>query len=79
MTGQEFSDIEIFQHSGKGILLFMTGHKNCLQSEYLLGTDPRLKKKKKKNLPGPGLTEVEKHCSRGHLEHLGSNISIILK
>ena len=24
---REFSDIEIFQHSGKGIPLFMTGHK----------------------------------------------------
>jgi hypothetical protein len=31
MNDQEFSDIEIFQHSGKGIPLFMTGHKNCLQ------------------------------------------------
>jgi hypothetical protein len=27
MNDQEFSDIEIFQHSGKGIPLFMTGHK----------------------------------------------------
>jgi hypothetical protein len=34
---REFSDIEIFQHSGKGIPLFMTGHKNCLQADYLLG------------------------------------------
>ena len=27
MNDGEFSDIEIFQHSGKGIPLFMTGHK----------------------------------------------------
>ena len=27
MNDWEFSDIEIFQHSGKGIPLFMTGHK----------------------------------------------------
>jgi len=31
LNDREFSDIEIFQHSGKGIPLFMTGHKNCLQ------------------------------------------------
>jgi len=34
MNDSEFSDIEIFQHSGKGILLFMTGHKNCQQANY---------------------------------------------
>ena len=34
MNDREFSDIEIFQHSGKGIPLFMTGHKNCLQAGY---------------------------------------------
>jgi hypothetical protein len=34
MNGQKFSDIEIFQYSGKGIPLFMTGHKNCLQADY---------------------------------------------
>jgi hypothetical protein len=58
MNGREFSDIEIFQHSGKRIPLFMTGHKNCLQSDCLLGPGPRLLKK---NLPGRGLTKVEKH------------------
>jgi hypothetical protein len=31
---RKFSDIEIFQHSGKGIPQFMTGHKNCLQVDY---------------------------------------------
>ena len=31
---REFSDIEIFQHSGKEILLFMTDHKNCLRADY---------------------------------------------
>jgi hypothetical protein len=45
MSDQEFSDIEIFQHSGKGIPLFMTGHKNCLQTDYLLGLGPHLMKK----------------------------------
>jgi hypothetical protein len=60
MSDRKFSDIQIFQHSGKGIQLFMTGHKNCLQADYLLGPGPRLKKKK--NLPGRGLTKVEKHC-----------------
>jgi hypothetical protein len=37
MNDREFSDIEIFQHSGKRIPLFMIGHKNCLQADYLLG------------------------------------------
>jgi len=37
MNGREFSDIEIFQHSGKGIRVFMTGHKNCLQADYYNG------------------------------------------
>jgi hypothetical protein len=45
MNDREFSDIEIFQHSGKGIPLFMTGLKNCLQADYLLGPGPRLIKK----------------------------------
>jgi hypothetical protein len=58
--GREFSDTEIFQHSGKVIPLFMTSHKNCLPADYLLGPGPRLIKK---NLPGSGLTKVEKHCS----------------
>jgi hypothetical protein len=34
MNERDFSDIDIFQHSGKGIPLFMTGHKNCLQADY---------------------------------------------
>jgi hypothetical protein len=34
MNDREFSDIEVFQHSGKGIPLFMIGHKNCLQADY---------------------------------------------
>jgi hypothetical protein len=42
MGDWEFSDIEIFQHSGKGIPLFMNGHKNCLQADYLLGPGPCL-------------------------------------
>jgi hypothetical protein len=37
MNDREFSDIQNFQHSGKAIPLFMTGHKNCLQADYLLG------------------------------------------
>jgi hypothetical protein len=61
MSDREFSDIQIFQHSGKGIPLFMTGHKNCLQADYLLEPGPRLIKK---NLPDRDLTKVEKHCSR---------------
>jgi hypothetical protein len=60
MNDREFSDIQIFQHSGKGIPLFMTGHINCLQADYLLG--PALVLCKKKNLPGRGLTRVERHC-----------------
>jgi hypothetical protein len=62
MNDREFSDIEIFQHSGKGIPLFMIGHENCLQADYLLGPGPLLIKN---NLPGRGLTEVEKHWCRG--------------
>jgi len=34
MNDREFSDIEIILLSGKGIPLFMTGHKNCLQADY---------------------------------------------
>jgi hypothetical protein len=45
MNDREFSYIEIFQNSGKGIPLFMTGFKNCLQAHYLLGPGPRLIKK----------------------------------
>jgi hypothetical protein len=45
MNDREFSNLEIFQHSGKGIPRFMTGHKNCLQADYLLGPGPRLLKK----------------------------------
>jgi hypothetical protein len=45
MNDREFSDIEIFQHSGKGIPRFVIGHKNCLQADYLLGPGPRLIKK----------------------------------
>jgi hypothetical protein len=45
MSDGEFSDIQIFQHWGKGIPLFMTGHKNCLQADYLLEPDPPLIKK----------------------------------
>jgi hypothetical protein len=46
MSDRESSDIEIFQHLGKGIPLFMPGHKNCLQSDCLLGPGPRLIKKR---------------------------------
>jgi hypothetical protein len=45
MSDREFSDIQIFKRFGKGIPLFMTGHKNCLQADYLLGLGPRLIKK----------------------------------
>jgi hypothetical protein len=47
MNDREFSDIQIFHYSGKGIPLFMIGHKNCLQADYLLGPGPRLIKKKR--------------------------------
>jgi hypothetical protein len=50
MSDRKFSDIENFQHSGKGIPLFMAGHKNCLQADYFLGPSPRLIKK----LPAAG-------------------------
>jgi len=30
----EFLDVEIFQHSGKGLPLFMIGHKYCLKTDY---------------------------------------------
>jgi hypothetical protein len=55
MNDREFSDIEIFQHSGKVIPLFMTGHKNCLQADYLLGPGPRFIKKE---FTGPRSHEV---------------------
>jgi hypothetical protein len=47
MNDREFSDNQIFQHSGKGIPLFMAGHKSCLQADYFLGPGPRLIKKDK--------------------------------
>jgi hypothetical protein len=34
MNDWEFSDIKIFQHSGKGTPVFTTGHKDCLQANY---------------------------------------------
>jgi hypothetical protein len=71
MSDGEFSDFEIFQHSGKGIPLFMPGHKNCLQSDYFFGTGPS-SYIKKKNLPGRGLTKVEKHCPSGLLTNFYS-------
>jgi hypothetical protein len=37
MNDPEFSDIEIFQHSGKEMQLPMTGRKNCLQADYKSG------------------------------------------
>jgi hypothetical protein len=43
----------------------MTGHKNYLQADYLLGPGPRLIKN---NLQGRGLTKVEKHWSRRYEE-----------
>jgi hypothetical protein len=46
INDREFSDIEIFQHSGKGIPLFMTCHKNCLQSDYFFVTGPSSYKKR---------------------------------
>jgi hypothetical protein len=61
MNNREFSEVQIFQHSGKGIPLFMTGHKNCLQADYLLEPGPRLIKKKK--FTGPR-SQAEKHCPR---------------
>jgi hypothetical protein len=67
MNDREFSDIEIFQHSGKGTPLFMTGHTNCLQADYLLGPGHHLIKK---NLPGRGLIKLEKHRHRPPAKHL---------
>jgi hypothetical protein len=61
----------IFRHRnlstfpGKGIPLFMTGHKNYLQVDYLLGPGPPLIKR---NLPGRGLTKVEKHYPRLYIK-----------
>jgi hypothetical protein len=45
MGDRELSDIQMLQPSGKGIPLFMIGHKNCLQADYLLGPIPRFIKK----------------------------------
>jgi len=41
----------------------------------LLGQGPRLTKKKKK-LPGRGLTEVEKHWCRGPIQEVVKELSI---
>jgi hypothetical protein len=45
MSDRKFSDIQIFQHSGKAIPLFVAGYKICLQDDYFLGPGPRLIKK----------------------------------
>jgi hypothetical protein len=37
MGDREFSDIQIFQHSGKGIPLFITGHKKLPASRLFVG------------------------------------------
>jgi hypothetical protein len=59
MGDREFSDIQIFQHSGKGIPLFMIGHKSCLQAYYLFGPGPRLIKQE---FTGLRSHKLEKHC-----------------
>jgi len=48
MNDREFSDIEIYQHSGKGIPLFITGHK--IWKVNLFGPGPRLICIKKKRI-----------------------------
>jgi hypothetical protein len=63
MNDREFLDIEIFQHSGKGIPLFMTDHKNW-KGIYEYVCWDRALVLRKKNLPGRGLTKVEKRCTR---------------
>jgi len=50
MNDREFSYIEIFENSGKGIPLFMTGHKNCLQDDYNNGRRILCSKTKRYNL-----------------------------
>jgi hypothetical protein len=50
MNDREFSDIEIFEYSGKGIPLFMTGHKNCLQDYYNNGLRIFCSKTKRYNI-----------------------------
>jgi hypothetical protein len=52
MNDREFSDIEIFQLSGKGMPLFMTGHKKLSASRLFVGTGPS-SYKKKKEFTGP--------------------------
>jgi hypothetical protein len=34
MNERVFSDNEILQQSGKGMFLFMIGHKSCLKADY---------------------------------------------
>jgi len=50
MNDRKFSDIEIFEYSGKGIPLFMTGHKNCLQDDYNNGRRILCSKTKRYNI-----------------------------
>ena len=50
MNDREFSYIEIFQHSGKGIPLFMTVHKNCLQADYNNGGEPSVLRIERNNV-----------------------------
>jgi hypothetical protein len=73
MNDREFSDIEIFQHSGKGIPLFMFGHKNCLQ---FVGTGPSSYKKKNYRA---AVSQRLRNTSVDHLEDPGVGGRIILK
>jgi hypothetical protein len=50
MNYRKFSDIEIFQHSEKGIPLFMTGHKNVLQADFNNGRLSSVLKTERNNI-----------------------------
>jgi hypothetical protein len=70
MNDREFSHIEIFQHSRKGIPLFMAGHKNYLQADYsyLLGPgSPHIKK----DFTGPRSHKGWETLRYGTLYHVG--------
>ena len=71
MNDREFSDTKVFQHSGKGIPLFMTGHKNCLQADYNNGRNSSVLKTERNNFC---VANVSDQSARKNKEKLSNEI-----
>jgi hypothetical protein len=73
--------MEIFQHSGNGIPLFMNGHKNRLQAGTVVGTGPSSYKRRiyraavSQRLRNTGLEDVRVSSFPGHLSPVVKKIT----